>query len=565
MAERPDRSHWAVPVCALALFLLPPSAASSDDAIFIDVTRESGVDFLHFNGATGEYTLAEIMGSGGALFDYDNDGDLDLYLVQGSSLTSNDRPSKQGGKVLRGRLFRNDTSANKRIRFTDVTSKSGIEAHGYGMGAAAADYDNDGWVDLYVTNLGSNQMFRNNGNGTFTDVTARTGTNDSRWSSSATFFDYDRDGWLDLFVVNYVDFSMKMGRKCYSKGSARDYCGPESYAPVSDSLFHNRGDGTFENVSARSGITRARAAGLGVIAADLNGDGWTDVYVANDGDPNQFWINQGGKGTFKDEAMLAGVALSAMGLPQAGMGVDVADLDGDGNEDIFVTNLEGESNTLYVNLGGGLFEDRTIDSGLRLPSLRHTAFGTRFLDYDNDGRLDLLVLNGAVRMLGRLAREGATFPLQEPNQLYRGSGMKFVDVSQSAGPAFQIAEVSRGAIFGDIDNDGDTDVVVCNNSGPARVLVNAVGNRNHWIGLRLLDATGKRAALGARVELQGIWRRVHGDGSYLSTSDTRVLIGLGNERRPRTIRIHWPDGKTQVVKDLAVDRYWTIRQGSPPQ
>src|SRR5687768_11583005 len=279
---------------------------ASGELPFIDATAESGLDFVHINGATGELLLPEVIGAGGALFDYDNDGDLDLLAVQGAML----RPGSAGATAAaQSRLYRNDLGAGDRgrPRFTDVTERSGIVATGYGMGATTGDIDNDGWIDLYVTYLGSNRMFRNNGDGTFTDVTARTGTDDPRWSTSATFFDYDRDGWLDLFVANYVNFGVDMKRGCFSAGSARDYCNPVVYDAVPDRLFHNNGDGTFSDVSVRAGLARSPARGLGVLAADFNADGWTDLYVANDGHPNQLWINDRGS-KFTDEGLLSGVA-----------------------------------------------------------------------------------------------------------------------------------------------------------------------------------------------------------------------------------------------------------------
>ena len=544
-------------------------------ALFVDGSIDSRIDFVHYNGTTGELLLPEITGAGGALFDYDRDGDLDLYVVQGAVLD----PGRGEGAVPwtapappKGRLYRNDlgTGGTGRLRFTDVTDRSGLVAVGYGMGAATGDVDNDGWIDLYVTSLGSNQIFHNNGDGSFSDVTAEAGADDPRWSASATFFDYDQDGWLDLFVANYVNFAIEMKRRCYSRGSAFDYCGPDAYDAVPDRLFHNDGDGTFSDVSVPSGITRAFWAGLGVVATDLTGDGWTDLYVANDGDSNQAWINERGSGVFRDEALLAGLALNRAGQAEAGMGVDAGDFDGDGDEDLFVTHLEGESNTLYANLGDGLFEDRTIGAGLHRPSLRFTGFGTHFVGYDNDGWLDLLVLNGAVRLPGNRVREGEPYPLKQRNQLFRNTGRaRFVDVTDSAGPAFEALEVSRGAAFGDLDNDDDTDVMVFNSSGPVQVLLNEVGGRQHWLGVRVLDDRHDRDAVQVRVELVGpagrsLWRRVRTDGSYCAASDARVLFGLAGDGSPRTIRVHWPGGRVREFRDLSVDRYWVLEWDQTP-
>ena len=313
---------------------------------------------------------------------------------------------------LKDRLYRNDLKLNsdgtRTLQFTDVTEKSGLEGRGYGMGVAAGDFNNDGWVDLYVTNFGSNQMLRNTGRGTFVDVTSELRTDDPRWSVSATFLDYDRDGWLDLYVGNYVDFTLEDHKECFNSSSAPDYCGPLSYDPVSDSLFHNRGDGTFEDVSASSKIVSSYGGALGVISADFNGDGWTDIYVANDKMPNLLWINQR-EGSFKNDAPLAGCAVNQDGTVESSMGVDAADFDGDGDEDLFMTHLLDETNTIYVNSGKGWFEDRTITTGLGPPSQPYTGFGTAWFDYDNDGWLDLLAVNGEVRTIEALARAGDAF------------------------------------------------------------------------------------------------------------------------------------------------------------
>jgi hypothetical protein len=553
------------------------SASSSTHAqlhtpLFVDATDESGIDFTYVNGATGELLLPEVIGGGGALFDYDNDGDLDVFAVQGQGVRGRgpglSRQEEAGGEGLGARLYRNElrvaADGTRSVRFVDVTAQSRIDARGYGMGAATGDYDNDGWIDLYVTYLGSNRMFRNNGDGTFSDVTAKTGTDDARWSTSATFVDYDRDGWLDLFVVNYVNFSVEMKRACFSAGSARDYCNPVVYDPAPDTLFHNNRDGTFTDVSVRTGIRRSSGRGLGVLALDVNSDGWIDLYVANDGDPNQLLINERGQ-TFADEALLAGVAVSRAGVPQGSMGVDAADVDGDGDEDLFVTNLDNESNTFYRNIGRGLFEDRTVEVGAFKLGL--TGFGTRFIDIDNDGSMDLVVVNGAVRHLNRQLQRGDPFPLKQPKLVLRNESGKFVDITAQAGPSFERPEVSRGLSMGDLDNDGDSDLVVFNNSGRARVLLNAAASGRHWVGVRVL--TSRRDAVQTRLELPrrtgSLWRRVQTDGSYLSASDPRVVFGLGADASPQTIRVVWPGGKAEEFGNLKVDRYWLLEPGKPPR
>jgi hypothetical protein len=432
---------------------------------------------------------------------------------------------------------------------------------------AVGDINNDGWADLYVTNLGSNQMYLNKGDSTFLDVTKKSATDDPRWSTSATFFDYDRDGWLDLMVVNYADFFVTNSPNCYAATTAKDYCTPRVFRAPGNRLFHNKGDGMFADVTVDAGVDKEFGHGLGVIAADLDENGWPDIYVANDGDPNQLWINQK-DGTFKNEALLAGAAVNRDGKAEAGMGVDAGDFDGNRTDDIFVTHLMDETNTLYMNLGKGLFEDRTREAGLGMPGRRFTGFGTLFFDYDNDSWLDLLVVNGAVQLLPDLMRKGDPYPLGQPNQLFHNTGKgSFVEVIDQAGPSFQLLEVTRGAAFGDVDNDGDTDVLITNNNGSARLLLNQMGNKNHWLGLRVVDRKSGRDMLGAGVEIvvtksNVLWRRARTDGSYLSANDPRVLVGLGSSTRVDAVRVHWPDGSITEWKEPPVDRYATLKEGA---
>lgn len=550
-----------------------------ESSIFDEVAETAGLKFRHYNGMTGKLLLPEIMGSGAALFDFDNDGDLDVFLVQGSVLDPNDRAASTVFPWTEavgpsGRLFRNDLTTLKdgspTLRFTDVTEQSGISATGYGMGVIVGDVNNDGWADLYLSNLGPNLLYLNSGNGTFTDVTKKASVDDPRWSTSAAFLDYNRDGWLDLMVVNYGAFSVTGSPTCYADTTAKDYCGPRSFRPAGNRLLRNKGDGTFEDVTETAGVAKEFGHGLGVITADFDDDGWMDIYVANDGDQNQLWINQK-NGSFKNEALLAGAAVNRDGVAEAGMGVDAADFNGDGTEDIFITHLMEETNTLFVNLGRASFEDRTREAGLGLPGSRLTGFGTLFFDYDNDGWLDLLVVNGAVRLLPELARKGDPYPLGQFKQLFRNNGKgQFVEVSELAGGNFQVLEVSRGASFGDIDNDGDTDVLVSNNNGPARLLINRVGNRNHWLGLRLLGQKSNRDMLGARVEVglapkRGLLRRARTDGSYCSSQDPRVLVGLGSAERVETVRVRWPDGSLDEWKSPPINRYLTLKEGTSPE
>ncbi|HEY6243733.1 MAG TPA: CRTAC1 family protein [Pyrinomonadaceae bacterium] len=549
--------------------------ARFSSSIFKEVADQAGLKFQHYNGMTGKFYLPEITGSGAALFDFDNDGDLDVFLVQGNLLESKTKPADtlfpwRGSQPPRGRLFRNDLTINKdgsrRLLFTDVTESSGIVANGYGMGVAVGDINNDGLPDLYVTNLGSNQMYLNKGNGKFVDFTKESGTDDPRWSTSASFFDYDRDGWLDLMIVNYADFSVTNSPNCFAATTARDYCTPRVFRAPGNRLFHNKGNGSFEDVTAAAGIDKEFGHGLGIVTADFNDDGWIDIYVANDGDPNQLWINQK-NGTFSNEALLAGAAINRNGQAEAGMGVDAGDFDGNGTDDIFVTHLMDETNTLYTNMSQGLFEDRTREAGLGMPGRRFTGFGTLFFDYDNDGWLDLFIANGAVQLLPDLVRKKDPFPLGQPNQLFHNTGKgSFVEVTDQAGPELQLIEVSRGAAFGDIDNDGDTDVLVTNNNGPTRLYLNQIGNQNHWLGLKLTGKSG-RDMLGTQIEVivsknNVLRRRARTDGSYLSANDPRVLVGLGNATQVETVRVRWPDGSGEEWKDLKEDQYINLKQGS---
>nr|VFJ96443.1 MAG: Repeat domain-containing protein [Candidatus Kentron sp. LFY] len=569
--------------------LLDPHAggSSSDSlpfAMFSEIAGESKLDFVHFSGISGEFYFSEILGAGGALFDYDQDGDLDVYMVQGHALMCKSAPNSiespcpdvtdYKGEAPRDRLYRNDLVVTeggaREIRFTDVTETSRIEATGYGMGVTVGDFDNDGWPDLYITNYGSNLLLRNNGDGTFQDVTKDAGVDEPRWSVSASFLDFDRDGWLDLFVGNYVDFSIENHQSCYAPDGSRDYCSPLTFRPIPCRLFRNRGDGIFEDVSGKSGIAKEDAGALGVVSADFNGDGWLDIYVGNDGRPNQLWINQK-DGTFRNEAFLAGTAVNMDGAAEASMGVDAGDFDNDGDQDLFMTHLLEETNTLYVNDGSGWFQDRSIATGIAVPSQGRTAFGTGWSDYDNDGNLDLIIVNGDVKTIPELARKGDPLPYHQPNQLLVNIGNgQFRDISAQAGPAFTLSEISRGAAFGDVDNDGDMDVLVTNNTGFVRLLRNDVGGYNHWLGLRLLDKTG-RDALGARIEVQrdnapALWRRARTDGSYASASDPRILVGLGSSDKVRAVRVFWPGGSKEEWRapdngGLSVDRYLTLREG----
>ena len=551
-----------------------PPAAPPEPAVewFVDRAAAAGLDFVHFNGMSGSFYQPEMMGPGAGLFDYDNDGDLDVYLAQGELLGSGTPlvPLPEG-QPPGDRLYRNDLEVRpdgtRTLRFTDVTEESGVPAGGYGMGVAAGDYDNDGWVDLYLTRFGRNRMLRNRGDGTFADVSAATGADEPSWGVPASFFDFDRDGWLDLFVGNYLNYTLDTHTQCYNRAGPPDYCPPEVSPPAPSRLYRNRGDGAFADVTAAAGLAREFGPALGAAAADYDGDGRIDLFVANDQQENQLWINQGG-GRFRNLALPRGVALGAAGDAKADMGVDAGDFDNDGDEDLFITELTGQGSTLYVNDGAGLFEDLSAAYGIRAASLPYTGFGAGWIDVDNDGWLDVVAVNGSVtQRLESLGPENP-FPLDQRNQVFRNlAGERFEDVTGRAGAPFARSAVSRGAAFGDVDNDGDTDVLVANAAGRAELLINQVGQRRGWLGLRLVGAAAPRDAVGARVAVTGSdgvtrRRRARADGSYASAHDPRVLIGLGDEAAEAlAVRVTWPDGRTETWPAAPVGRYSTLVQG----
>ncbi len=560
---------------------------------FVDRAAETGLNFVHFNGMSGDFLYAEIIGSGVALFDYDNDGDLDVFLVQGQRLGRRP-PLFPPPSPLGGRLYRNDlvvrADGSRVLAFTDVTMASGIMATGYGMGAAAGDYNNDGCIDLFVTNLGPNQLWRNNCDGTFTDVSSLVdrrsdagGADDPSWSVSAAFVDFDRDGWLDLFVGHYLRYRLEKNVPCFSPSGRPDYCSPNAYRAQPSRLYHNNRDGTFTDVTTSAGLAGEFGPALGVSTADFNGDGWIDLFVANDGQPNQLWLNQR-NGTFRNVGLLSGTAMNPHGKAKAGMGVDAGDFDNDGDEDLLVANLRGEGNDLFVNDGSALFEAQSERSILASASQPFTGFGAAWLDVDDDGLLDIFVVNGAVQTLEAERQAGDPFPLRQTKLLLRNLGNgRFEDATIRGGPALQQVDVSRGAAFGDIDNDGAPDVVVAANSGPVRLLMNTAGRGRHWVGLRLAGRAGTgqqpaggtraegsvrvRDMLGARVAITRgdgltLWRRARSDGSYASANDPRVLAGLGPSSRPVKVRVIWPDGKNEEWNDVRIDRYTTLEEGA---
>ena len=533
---------------------------------FTESAQAAGIDFTHVNGATGKFYYPEILPPGVALFDVDNDGDLDVYLVQGHPLdTPNTNPA------LRGRLYRNDLAARpdgtRSLHFTDVTAQSGINAVGFGFGVATGDIDNDGFVDLYLTSFGGCQLYRNNGDGTFTDITASSGTaNQPGFGVSAAFLDYDRDGLLDLYVGNNINYrGLDKETVCPNPAGARDYCPPQIYGGFRDRLYHNDSRGHFTDVTSKALVGITPRPALGVSVADFDGDGWPDIYVANDGEDNLLWLNQK-NGTFKEAALALGAAITGEGKAEASMGVDAGDFDNDGDEDLVMTELTGQGFNLYVNDGAARFRDSGALSGIGPASTPFTGWGTGWFDFDNDGLLDTFSANGTIITLE--GHEKVAFPYDQHRLLFRNRGNgRFEDVTVKAGSSFAMSESGRGAAFGDIDNDGDVDILVGNDAGRTGLLLNNVGNKQHWLGLRMVGGPGSRDMLGTKVQVtrddgSSVWRRVRADGSYASANDPRVLIGLGASTTPVRVQAVWPDGRREEWSDLAIDKWTTLKQGT---
>jgi hypothetical protein len=549
----------------------PPAAAAP---LFNDVAKQSGIDFWQYSGATGEYLLPEMVGSGGALIDYDNDGDMDIFLVQGYPADPQGNPlvPLPPGWKPGNRLFRNNLNSSGKLSFTDVTQAAGLNHADQGMGVAAGDYDNDGFVDLYVTNYDHNILYHNNGNGTFTDVTATAGVASSRWSTSAAFIDYDRDGLLDLAVVHYVDF---YPRPCYTPQGSKDYCGPQPFEGMVTQLYKNLGNGRFKDVTTEVGLNAKKGPGLGILTGDFGTDGFPGFMVANDGAANHLWIStprnpaKPADRVFHEVGLTHGLAYASDGRARAGMGIASGDIYGDGGEAIVVTNLPNEAFTLFQRQPNGDFLDATEQSGLSHVSLPYTGFGVGLLDLENRGLLDLFSANGGVRVMTGEQSAGDKFPYRERKLLLRnmGKGMGFEDITASAGPALQTLEVSRAAAFGDVNNDGGVDILVTNNNGPARLLLNSAPDRGHWILVRVEGVRTNRSGYGSVVELvrkngSSLRRWVRGDGSYLAANDPKVHFGLGKTPDIDRLQVHWLGGNCEAWTQTAVDRVVNLREGT---
>jgi hypothetical protein len=529
------------------------AAASANGAPWFERIVNSGVDFVHVSGKeSGHFYFPEISTGGVCLIDYDGDGRLDLYFVQGGSLGSSSAASAGN------RLYRNLGD----WKFEDVTESAGVGDTGYGMGCACGDYDNDGDTDLYVTNLGPNVLYRNNGDGSFSDVTDAAGVSDPGWSTGAVFVDYDADGAHDLYVVNYIHWSGETEKICFSARGPQDYCSPKNYnAPARDTLYRNRGDGSFEDVSVSAGLDRAFGNGFGVVAADFNQDANLDFYITNDGTPNQLWMSDGK--AFTDRAMLSGCAVNQHGWAEAGMGIAAHDVDDDGDLDLFMTHLEEESNTLYRN-NGGRFVDDTAGSGMAKVSVGVTGWGVGFADFDHDGYADVYVANGRVKR-GNKDFDPAD-PYAEPDHVLRGlAGGRYEEVKPRGGTAELLAYTGRGAAFGDVDNDGDIDVVVTNRDAAPLLLRNIASTRGHWLAMLVLDEKGHEcpgAMVSVRVGERTQSRLVGRGYSYCASNDPRVHFGVGRAERVDEVTVRWQDGSVESFGALEADRAYTLKAGA---
>jgi len=525
---------------------------------FTDVRKEAGITFLQDSTQTDEKYYLETMGTGVGWLDYNQDGLMDLFFVQSAATDAYKPPHP-----LRSALYRNNGDGT----FTDVTGKAGVGGEGhYGQGVAVGDYDNDGYPDLYVTGYGRAILYHNNSDGTFTDVTAKAGVADEgQWSTSAGWFDYDKDGWLDLVVTNYIDWSPKNNLWCGDRRPGyRSYCNPGNYKGEKTKLYHNNHDGTFTDVSDISGVGKPESKGMGVVLADFNGDGWPDIAIANDTWPNFLFLNKH-DGTFQDVSLVSGMAASEDGRYEAGMGIDAADVDGDGWLDIYVTHLDFELNRLYHNNHDGTFDDYTYRSGLGNKAMLYSGVSTKFLDYDNDGWEDIVQLNGA--MLDNVQLYHSEVSYKEPLLMFRNVGKgQFENVSKSLGPDFQRSIAGRGIATADYENDGDIDIAINNRGDYPELLRNDGGNANHWLEILLIGTRSNRDGIGASLKLtsEGFVHveQAKGGMGYMSASDPRIFFGLGKRTKIDSLEITWPSGQVDKLTNVPVDKIIVVKEGS---
>ena len=535
---------------AFFFLLILPLYVHPSNVLFVDYTKLSGIKFIHVNGMSEQKYLPETMGSGCLFFDYDNDGFLDIFLVNsGTSCANINIPRTQLNEI--NRLYRNNGNGT----FSDVTLKVGMDINfGFGMGCISADYDNDGDNDLYLTNFGMNQLYQNNGDGTFTDVTKQAGVANAHWSVSASFGDYNLDGFLDLYVANYLDYNIQTAHPCALEG-VHIYCGPHEYPGASDTLYRNNGDGTFTDITTRSGV-KNNGKGLGVIFTDYNNDGYPDIFVANDAVEDYLYRNNR-DGTFTDVALAAGIAYNSEGRATASMGIANGDYNSDGILDLFVTNFSLEVNSLFQNDGDGFYTMTTFEAGLAEPSFSRLGFGTQFLDVDNNGSLDLLVANGHV--WDNVTQITPSLSYQQTCQLFLNNGKgKYQDISNSVGDFFKRPVVARGTASGDYDNDGDIDILISCSGGTPVLLRNDSKTDNQWLKIKLTSRTRNRNAIGAKVYVKTnertYLREATSGGSYASSHDNTLHFGLGNAETVNSIEIHWLGGKIQHIENVSTNR-----------
>ncbi len=535
----------------------PADAGRPASDLLVDVTQIAGIKFVHDAVRKGEFLFPEISGAGCGFLDYDNDGYLDIYFVQsGRNLMQPETAGKPN------RLYRNRGDGT----FEDVTARSGAGDTGYGQGMACGDYNRDGFVDIYVANVGGpSRLLKNNGNGTFRDVTETAGVANGNWAITPAFFDYDHDGFLDLFATNYVNWSVEKNLVGKTKNGQRDYVGPRSFPARSAMLYHNNGDGTFTDVTAVAGIDKAFGAGMGIICADLNDDGWVDVYVANDSWANQLWINQG-DGTFQDQALESGCALNSAGFGLASMGTNAEDLDGDGHLDLFTTNYHAQGAILYLQETKGIFTDATRRVRLFGPTAARTGFGACFLDLFNDGSPCVYIGNGAAIAGGEIDASDNSYAQRDVVLQWSEQESSFADITARIGSSMDSAYTSRGVAVGDYDNDGAVDVLISHNDGPARLLRNVGTQGNHWLMVRCLDHDGKSDVIGAKVlvTVAGKTRRrdVIVNYSYASVCDARIHFGLGSQTVADRVVVRWPGGAESVWDNVAADQVFVVRKPS---
>ena len=519
---------------------------------FRNVTRQAGLSFEHNNGAFGKKYLPETMGSGAAFLDYDNDDRQDILLINGKNW-----PGRKGRRSTMA-LYRNDGDGT----FTDVTRKVGLDIEIYGMGCAAGDYDNDGWVDLYVSALGPDRLLRNQGDGTFRDVTREAGLGNPEFATSVAWLDYDRDGNLDLIVTNYVEWSIETDIHCSLDGVNKSYCTPESYPGVSSRLYRNRGDGTFTDVTRKAGLLDSTSKALGVAVFDAQDDGWPDLLLANDTQPNKLYINRK-DGTFRDEGISAGVAFSEDGTVRGAMGVDAADYDGSGLASLVIGNFSNEMLNLYHNEGQGLFVDDAPTSEVGQSSLLTLAFACFFFDFDLDGKLDIFVANGHVENDINKVQRRVSYA--QPPHLFHNQGKGFVEVAHRVGSDFRTPRVGRGGAYGDYDNDGDLDLLMSTNGGPAVLWENQSNHGNRFLRVKTVGTSSNRDGIGAKVTVQlaggRLWRRVKSGSSYCSQSELPVTFGLGRADKVLALEVLWPSGSVDKLTNLAPDQRIVIREG----